>query len=105
MTTDVSPLKSEMPETLELKSAYPNPFNAEVVISYFLETNERVTLSIYDIRGTKIRTLFCGVQNPGHYAFQWDAQDDDGVSVASGLYIFQLTAGARTLSDKITLLK
>lgn len=105
MTADVSQGTSANPETLELKSAYPNPFNAEVLICYALATTDQVALEIYDARGAQVRTLYKDTQYPGHYEFNWDGQDDTGFSVASGLYIFRLKAGAHALTGKITLLK
>lgn len=105
MVSDISVKESQWPETLELNSAYPNPFNSRVVFSYSLEQDDEVVLDIYDLRGVKINTLFSGKQNAGRYEFAWDAQDDSGQTVASGLYIYKLTAGPRTLSGKVTLLK
>jgi hypothetical protein len=105
MATTVSSSQTTVPHSLKLAAAYPNPFNSKVVISYSLDMRDDVVLDIYDIRGTKIRSLFDGRQNPGHYEFQWDADDDGGVSVASGLYLYRLMVGAQALSGKITLLK
>lgn len=105
LATDVSRYDSSPPESLELNSAYPNPFNADVVIRYALDRSDNVLLDIYDIRGAKIRRLYSGKQYPGQHAFQWDALDDAGQAVSSGLYIFRLTAGTRTTVGKVTLLK
>ncbi|MBN2001227.1 discoidin domain-containing protein [candidate division KSB1 bacterium] len=105
MVIDASQFDSTMPGTLELLSAYPNPFNTKTVISYILGIKDRVALNIYNIHGASIRTLFCGVQNPGTYQFQWDGKDDAGESLASGLYIVRVTAGAHAVSGKITLLR
>ena len=105
LSADVAQRQSTLPTSLEIRPAYPNPFNAEVVLRYALGMTERVELAIYDVRGAKIRMLVNGVQRPGQHEIQWDAKNDEGSSVASGLYVVQLTAGGVTLSDKITLLK
>lgn len=105
MTADVSNLKSALPKTSEIQAVYPNPFNSEVVIRYALNTPKRVTLEIFDLRGARIRTLAGNMQNAGAHEFHWDATDDAGTSVASGLYLFRLTAETFAASGKITLLR
>jgi hypothetical protein len=105
LTAEVKQGESKMPSSLELKPAYPNPFNAEVAIRYELRTTEHVALDIYDVRGAKIRKLVNGVRHAGEHEIQWDAKNDQGIAVASGLYVVRLNTGGMTLSDKITLLK
>lgn len=105
MRAEVLQGQSKRPESLQLHFAYPNPFNAEVVIRYSLATNERVALDIYDTRGVKIRTLYNAAQDAGVHEHRWDARDDAGASAPSGLYVYRLTAGSYSLARKITLLK
>jgi hypothetical protein len=93
------------PQTFGLLSNYPNPFNPVTTISYTLDRAEKVALEIYNVLGTKVRTLYSGVQNAGTHAVQWDAAGDDGKTVPSGLYIYRLTAGERATSGKMMLMK
>jgi flagellar hook assembly protein FlgD len=74
---------------------YPNPFNPETWIPYQLARNAAVTLAIYDTKGTLVRRLEIGHQPAGFYtergeAAYWDGRNENGESVASGLYFYQL---------------
>lgn len=89
----------------QLAQNYPNPFNPVTTIRYSLGKTEQAALEVYDVRGHKVRTLSAGVQNAGRHDVQWNALDDDGQSVSSGLYIYRLVAGDRVQTGKMTLLK
>jgi hypothetical protein len=89
----------------ELAQNYPNPFNPATTISYTLDKTEKITLDVFDVLGTKVRTLYSGVQSAGRYDVQWNALDDNGQPLSSGLYLYRLVAGDRVLSGKMTLMK
>jgi hypothetical protein len=93
------------PSLFELEQNYPNPFNPATTISYSLDKTEHIALEVYDLLGHKISTLYSGVQNAGRYTATWNALDDDGRTVSSGLYICRLAAGSRVKSGKMTLMK
>jgi hypothetical protein len=104
-SSDVSKKPSLQPKQMELEASYPNPFNSKATISYSLEKTDHVALEIYDILGVKVCDLSQGVQNPGYYKVLWNALDDNGQRVSSGLYIIRLKRGSHELSGKMTLLK
>jgi hypothetical protein len=79
---------------------YPNPFNPATNIEYGIATNARVSLRIYDIRGSAVATLVDEHQSAGSYTVTWDAAD-----VASGVYFCLLTAGDFRAAKKMILLK
>lgn len=95
----------EAPCAFGLLSNYPNPFNPTTTLAYTLDKSEQVSLEIYDVLGHKIRTLYRGPQNAGRYDVQWNALDDNGQMVSSGLYIYRLQTSDRIQSGKMTLLK
>ncbi|HID10217.1 MAG TPA: T9SS type A sorting domain-containing protein [Candidatus Latescibacteria bacterium] len=81
---------------------FPNPFNSRAVVPYVLGEDGYVRLAVYDMLGRKVRVLFEGRQEKGLHRAYWDGRDEEGRSVASGIYILKLEAGgkrwARTLS-------
>jgi len=86
--------ESKVPQSFVLHQNYPNPFNSETTIKYRLsEMSSPVILEIYDLLGKRIRTLVDEEQSDGEYLIRWDGKDGSGKMVASGNYIYQLSAG------------
>jgi hypothetical protein len=93
-----------------LHQNYPNPFNPETWIPYQLASNASVSVLIYDASGRRIRVLDLGAQPTGSYvtkekAAYWDGKNDDGESVSSGIYYYQMSAGDFQASKKMLVLK
>jgi photosystem II stability/assembly factor-like uncharacterized protein len=88
-----------------LGTNYPNPFNPSTTISFQINQQENISLDIYDIRGQHICTLLKTNRRPGRYETQWDGRDDAGKPVASGIYIFRLTAGDQSQTRRMLLLR
>ena len=103
-------LASMIPQETALLPNYPNPFNPETWIPYQLAEPAEVTLTIYDMNGQLVRRLTVGHQAAGIYqsrtrAVYWDGRNQLGESVASGLYLYTLTAGEFTATRKMLILK
>jgi hypothetical protein len=88
-----------------LYSAYPNPFNPSTTIRYALSNSSRITLKVYNILGEKIRTIVDEFQSPGEKSVMWDGTNNQGKSVGSGVYLYQLQSGNEIKTKKMTLLK
>jgi hypothetical protein len=86
-------------------NSYPNPFNPSTTVSYDLPSAEQVTIVIYDVLGQEIRRLVDDQKAAGRYNIRWDARDNSGRSVGSGVYIAKIEAGAFSQSQKMLLLK
>jgi len=94
------------PEAFALKDNYPNPFNPATTIKYALPEGEFVKLEIYNVVGQVVRTLVSGRQSAGRYVVQWDATNDSGHNLSSGIYFYRLQAGSQfTEVKKMLLLK
>jgi hypothetical protein len=93
------------PAQFELRPNYPNPFNAETVINYSIAQTGLVDLSVFDLLGRPVRRLVSSRQTAGSYAAKWDARDEGGREVSTGVYVIRLQAGERRESYKATLLK
>ncbi|MDQ7065197.1 MAG: S8 family serine peptidase [candidate division KSB1 bacterium] len=79
-----------LPERFVLRQNYPNPFNPETVIEYELPRSTHVTVTVFNALGQVIRVLYDGEQEAGIHRLRWDARDDRGRRVATGLYLYQL---------------
>ena len=107
------------PKETVLLPNYPNPFNPETWIPYHLAKDADVTLHIYAVNGTLVRTLTLGHQAAGMYqnrsrAAYWDGRNAVGEPVASGVYFYTLstesthdsvTTGDFTATRKMLILK
>lgn len=102
--TDVSPAIG-VPDAFELRPNYPNPFNPGTTFSYSLGQQARVTLSIYNILGQRVRTLVKEQQTTGSYQVDWHGLNDSGAQVASGVYIVDFRAESYRKTMQIMLLK
>jgi hypothetical protein len=92
------------PEAFALANNYPNPFNPATTIKYALPEASDVKLEIYNVVGQVVRTLVADHQNAGRYVVQWDATNDSGHSLSSGIYFYRLQAGGEFLEVKKMLL-
>jgi len=99
------PTPGVVPLVTELGPAHPNPFNPKTAFFVDLATPSHATLSIYDIRGRRLRTFLDGVRGAGRYWVTWDGTDESGVHQASGIYFVVLDTQGRRFSQKIVLLK
>ncbi|MBU1632932.1 T9SS type A sorting domain-containing protein, partial [bacterium] len=81
-----------VPDKFELYSNYPNPFNSSTVIEYAIPEKSNVSVEIYDLRGYKVRSLVDSPHAAHYYRRLWDAKDDNGRLVASGLYFMRIVA-------------
>jgi hypothetical protein len=93
--------------TFQLAQNYPNPFNPETVIKYSLDnlTTEQTTLIIYNALGQVVRRLVDEPQSSGNYEVIWNAHDDLGNPVASGIYYYQLKSALNSSVQKMVLLR
>ncbi|UCH84984.1 MAG: T9SS type A sorting domain-containing protein [Candidatus Latescibacterota bacterium] len=90
-----------------LENNYPNPFNPVTTIKYSIAERGHVSLKIYNVAGQLVRALVDEVQSPDQAGFssRWNGMNDQGQPVSSGVYFYRLTAGNRTLTKKMVLLK
>jgi hypothetical protein len=90
-----------LPPGFTLASAYPNPFNPQVTIPVVLAAAQpRARLVIHSLLGQPVRTLVDGPLPAGEHRAVWDGRDQRGRSVPSGVYIYRLEAGGRSVSGR-----
>jgi len=95
----------EQPSDFNMQSAFPNPFNNEVVIPISLTHEQFINLSIYNILGELVHTLVQGKVGAGETSFTWNGLTDEGFVASAGIYLVRLTNGDQVKTQKILILK
>ena len=88
------------PLNYTLKQNYPNPFNPVTNIEFSIPKSEFVTLKIYNILGEEVTTLVSEKLAAGQYKYDWDASN-----LASGVYLYRISAGSFIQIHKLILMK
>jgi hypothetical protein len=88
-----------------LQQNYPNPFNPTTTISYQIPSRKDVTIVVFNLQGEQVRTLVDRTIEPGHLFVTWDAVDNMGRTVPSGIYLCQMKAGTYSKTIRMILLK
>jgi hypothetical protein len=83
-----------IPITYALEQNFPNPFNPMTTIKYRIPFESKVILEVFNILGQKVINLVDAKQKTGFYSIQWNGLSQDGVKVASGVYIYRMVAEA-----------
>lgn len=96
---------ASIPKEFALYQNYPNPFNPTTQIKYDLPKDTHVKITIYNLMGQVVKTLVDEDQPAGSHTIRWDATNDFGQRVASGIYLYVLKAGDFVQSKRMTLLK
>ena len=96
---------SPLPTHLNLTQNFPNPFNLSTQIEFRIPASSAVTIRIYDLRGTLVRTLVDEQRPAGVHRIEWDGKDAKGKVVGSGAYIYRLASGALVDSKLMILVK
>jgi hypothetical protein len=84
---------------------YPNPFNPETNIRFSIVDDCHAELSIYNVKGQKVRSLVDEKVEAGWHQVSWNGENELGESVSTGVYFMRLETPKQTVSRKINLLK
>jgi hypothetical protein len=97
---------SDLPTAFKLHPCYPNPFNPITTLRYDVPRSGSVQLTIYDLAGRRIRSLVGDSSHPaGRHAAIWNGRDDQGRTVAAGLYYCRLETPEFSETRGVTLIK
>ena len=94
-----------LPEVFALHNNYPNPFNPITNIRYDVPEISDVNIDIFNIAGKKIKILVSSEHQPGRYKIQWNATNEQGAPVATGMYIYKIRANDFVSVKKLLLMK
>jgi flagellar hook assembly protein FlgD len=74
------------------------------VIRFALPADEEIELAVFNLTGQKMATLVQGAREAGTYTVSWDGRDDDGQTLASGVYLYRLRTGQQQMENRKLLL-
>jgi hypothetical protein len=92
-------------QTFRLHQNYPNPFNNDTVIKFSVFRKSNIKITIYDVFGKKVKTVYSGAIDAGDHEVRWDGKSIQGLSLASGFYFYELECGQERLFKKMLMLK
>jgi len=94
-----------VPLTFMVQQNFPNPFNPVTKIKYGIPHAEKVKIVIYNTLGQKVKTLVSKNQKAGYYEVIWDATNENGFKVGSGIYFYSVKAGKNVANKKMVLIR
>ena len=97
--------EDNIPLITGLSNNYPNPFNPETNISFSMKEACDVELTIYNIKGKKVKTLLKDYREADYYTLTWNGKDDSGKPVASGVYFYKMKTNKYAATKKMILMK
>jgi len=100
----VSAAESVILDYNNIVTNFPNPFNPSTTIKFSLPQDGEVELTIFNIKGQKIRTLVYNKFNKGDYSIIWNGDDKSGNPVSSGVYMYKLNVNGKNKAVKKCLL-
>lgn len=77
----------ELPATVFLINAYPNPFNPQATVAVDMQSSGELRVEIFNVLGQSVSTLFSGSLPAGRHSFTWNPQEESGGAVSSGVYL------------------
>jgi len=98
-------LDAGLPGEFKLLGNFPNPFNPVTKLKFDIDYRSNVIVTIYNILGNEITTLQNGEMNPGRYSMTWNATNDQGKNMPTGMYLYKVTSDSRVLTGKMLLMK
>ena len=96
---------AKRPSESSLLVNYPNPFNPRTTISFDVREAGHVQVAVYSALGQRVRTLVDGYHSAGRYDVAWNARDQRGQRVSSGIYFYRLETATETAVRQMLLLK
>ena len=95
----------EIPKQFTLFQNFPNPFNPVTTLRYALPEDTMVNITIYDMMGRVVKTLINDQQTNGYKSVQWNATNNIGQPVSTGIYLYTIDAGKFRQTKKMVLMK
>lgn len=92
-------------KSITLYENFPEPFNASTTIQFELPSNSDIKLSVYNLLGQQVRLLADQIFAAGRHSIEWDAKDEFGNDVVSGVYFYRLESHGEVFSRKMMMVK
>ncbi len=97
-----------VPEKLALQQNYPNPFNPSTRIHFSVpreQSGQNISLIVFNQLGQRVKTIFNSAVAEGNYSLVWNGTNDQNQAVASGMYIYLLHVGNKSIIKRMTLVR
>ena len=104
-TAGVNSDESLIPKEFALYDNFPNPFNPTTQIAVDLPEAATTEITVWNIMGQRVATLYKGDLNAGHHTLNFDGRDSNGKQLTSGMYLYRVAAGKYNATKKMTLMK
>ena len=104
-TAGVNSDESLIPKEFALYDNSPNPFNPTTQIAVDLPEAATTEITVWNIMGQRVATLYKGDLNAGHHTLNFDGRDSNGKQLTSGMYLYRVAAGKYNATKKMTLMK
>ena len=101
--TGIDPVNT--PVVYKISNNYPNPFNPSTKVDVSLSTEKNADIRIFDINGSEVYKVFTGKLGSGSHTFEWNAVNNSGSNVNSGIYFMKLDIGGKIETRKLMLVK
>ena len=93
-----------LPTKVSLSQNVPNPFVSNTTISYALPGESVVEISIYNIRGQKVKSFENGKVSAGNHNIIWNGKDDNSKRLGNGIYLYKLSTGKNEIIKRMLLM-
>ena len=105
LITSMEETTPAIPSKFELAQNYPNPFTTSTAISYKLNNQSDVQITIYDILGREVKKFNIGEQQAGVHGILWDGKNSFGQKATTGIYFYRLQTGKESLVKKMVFVR
>ena len=96
---------SKLPESFNIESVYPNPFNGKVTFDFTVSDPGLIEFKVFDIGGRLVLDDLIVSSSPGKHRVSWDGRNQFGKLAPSGIYYYKATLGSIIQKGKVTYLK
>ena len=87
------------------ETMWDDTLGAGLQMALFEAVGKAVERPLYELLGQKVRTLTNEIKNAGTHTLKWNGLDEVGQSVSTGIYLYRLTSGAKSITKKMALMK
>jgi hypothetical protein len=103
--SEITSVNETLPTEFSVSQNYPNPFNPTTTMRYEIPSLTEVSVKVYDVMGSEVKTLINTTLPAGSYNVTWDSTNEEGITAGSGVYFFVVKAGEFSRTIKTLLLK
>ena len=101
----ISQVGNSLPSEFSITQNFPNPFNPVTSITFDVAEMDEISLMVYDLTGKEVITLVSGSYTPGTYNVEWNAVNNVGDGIVSGMYIYRYINSEKAITRKMLYLK